>query len=106
MATAHFVIANFPSDRREGQAPLAEAGPVTSQSITTTGSNQVTSIEVPAAKSGVTVWSVTALGGDMAFAFGIGTPDATVAAARWLVPSGQTREFSAQPGQKGAVVNA
>jgi hypothetical protein len=84
----------------EGIAPLAQAVPALSQTITTSGTSQATDI---VSRNGG-VCTITASGNNVWAAFG---PSPTAAPnTHQLILSGQTRDFALGPGKRVAVIDA
>ena len=87
------------------QMPVIAPVPLDTDLITTISSSQQSDFAVPAGTVGA-FWVITATGDKIRAKFGA---DPTAVAAEdggWLILDGQTREFSAVPGHKVAVITA
>lgn len=92
--------------RSGGTMPVPDSSPVDTDVITSSGSSQVSDFSVPPGSFGL-FWILTVTGANIRAKFGPGTPTAVAAEdGGWLILSGQTREFSAVPGEKVAIITA
>ncbi|CAN7303116.1 hypothetical protein LJR231_001550 [Phyllobacterium sp. LjRoot231] len=103
MALVNVSLGRLLDGTTKGLALLPASKPISSEAMTSAaGSAQGTQIAPD--NKGQLFWSVTASGGDVWVKFGI-NPIAS-AGGDWLVSDGQTREWTATPLEKIAVVDA
>ncbi len=104
MSTVHIALSTSRSKRTTGDMlPAVEADALASEVITSTSSNQQTTITA-GQYPGAEFWVVTAVDGNVLISAGA-NPDATADYTHFIL-AGTTRDFVATSGHKLAVVNA
>lgn len=101
MATVQVILCT--TTARLQQQPIADDVVVTSETITSSGTSQATTIAATSAVGNDTFWAVTALGGSVWVTFD-DTPVADTGVT-WLVADGQTLWLRATPGNKAAAID-
>lgn len=105
MAIAQIAITSV-SDKGTpwGVVPVEDSTPFDNEYVNNPAASTQTSKAVPSGTPFHYYWSVTASGGDIWVAFGL-NPTAAIASGSFLVPSGMSRAFRANPGHIAAVIN-
>jgi hypothetical protein len=91
---------------RGDEVPVFSSEPVLHEVLTSSGSNAVTSGEVPTGGIEQLVWQVKAIGGAVRVKFGADPVAANSAGGGFHLDDGQTQEWAAVAGHKAAVIDA
>jgi hypothetical protein len=102
LATVQIILCT--TTARLQHQPVADDAVVSSETITSSGSSQATTIAATSLSGNDVFWSVTTSGADVWVTFGT-TPTAA-AGTTWLLVDGQTLWVRATAGYKCAVINA